>query len=197
MLSELVERIVVDPQVCFGKPTIRGHRIWVSLVLDHLAAGRTPAEIVEEFEGLVADDVLACLAHAARLADVGFRRPQHGVKPRVRSRLAIRLAINGTELTGQSDIRRKESSNHFGNHTDATPTVAEGDEDMNTASEAHRSVPQPVPRLASPIHHRLTRHSLRPQGAFEIAKFGLGVGAVNTEGSWIATPSSGRIWAVH
>ena len=51
----------------------------MSPVLDHLAAGRTPAEIVEEFEGLLIDDVLACLAYAARLAglvdlDMGVKR---------------------------------------------------------------------------------------------------------------------------
>ena len=70
--NELVERIVVDPQVCFGKPTIRGHRIWVSLVLGYLAEGWTPQRIVDEFEGLVVDDVLACVAYGARLADVRF-----------------------------------------------------------------------------------------------------------------------------
>lgn len=52
----------------------------MSPVLDHLAAGRTPAEIVEEFEGLLIDDVLACLAYAARLADVGLVDLDMGVK---------------------------------------------------------------------------------------------------------------------
>ena len=70
--GELVERIVVDPHICFGKPTIRGHRIWVSLGLGYLAEGSTPERIVEEFEGLVVDDVLACAAYGARLADVQF-----------------------------------------------------------------------------------------------------------------------------
>ena len=54
-----------DPQICFGKPTIRGHRIWVSLVLGHLAEGWTPDEIVDNFEGLVVDDVRACVAYGA------------------------------------------------------------------------------------------------------------------------------------
>ena len=45
---ELLERIVVDPEVSFGKPTIRGHRIWVSLVLGYLAEGWTPEQVVEE-----------------------------------------------------------------------------------------------------------------------------------------------------
>lgn len=63
---------MVDPQICFGKPTIRGHRIWVSLVLGYLAEGWTTDQIVDELRGLVVDDVLACIAYGARLADVRF-----------------------------------------------------------------------------------------------------------------------------
>ena len=70
--TELLDRIVVDPAVCFGKPTIKGHRIWVSLVLGYLAEGWTTEQVVNEFEGLVADDVLACVAYASRLANVRF-----------------------------------------------------------------------------------------------------------------------------
>lgn len=70
--TELLERIVVDPAICFGKPTIKGHRIWVSLVLGYLAEGWTTEQVVNEFEGLVADDVLACVAYASRLANVRF-----------------------------------------------------------------------------------------------------------------------------
>ena len=70
--SELLKRIVVDPQICFGKPTIRGHRIWVSLVLGHMAEGWTPDEIVDNFPGLTVDDVRACVAYGACLADVRF-----------------------------------------------------------------------------------------------------------------------------
>ncbi len=69
---ELLERIVVDPEVCFGKPTIRGHRIWVSLVLGYLAEGWTPEQVVKEHPGIDIDDVGACVAYAARLADVRF-----------------------------------------------------------------------------------------------------------------------------
>ena len=70
--TELLQRIVVDPQICFGKPTIRGHRIWVSLVLGHIAEGRTPEQIVEEYPGIEIDDVRACGAYGARRADVRF-----------------------------------------------------------------------------------------------------------------------------
>jgi uncharacterized protein (DUF433 family) len=58
--------------VCFGRPTIKGHRIWVSLVLGYLAEGWTTAAVVEEFPGISSDDVLACIAYGASLADVQF-----------------------------------------------------------------------------------------------------------------------------
>ena len=51
MTMRYQDRIVVDPQICFGKPTIRGHRIWVSLVLGYLAEGWTTEQIVNEFAG--------------------------------------------------------------------------------------------------------------------------------------------------
>ena len=70
--AELLERIVVDPSICFGKPTIRGHRIWVSLILGYLAEGWTAERIVDEFPDIEVDDVLACVAYGARLADVRF-----------------------------------------------------------------------------------------------------------------------------
>jgi uncharacterized protein (DUF433 family) len=47
--SELLDRIAVDPNVCFGKPTIRGTRIWVGLVLDLLADGMSIDEILHEY----------------------------------------------------------------------------------------------------------------------------------------------------
>jgi len=58
--AELLSRISVDPNVCFGKPCVRGHRIWVSLILDLLAGGMTPPQILAEYLGLEEADVLAC-----------------------------------------------------------------------------------------------------------------------------------------
>lgn len=68
----LLDRIVVDPAICFGKPTVRGHRLWVSLILGYLAEGSSIEEIVTEFPGLEPDDIRACIAYGARLADVRF-----------------------------------------------------------------------------------------------------------------------------
>ena len=70
--TELLERIIVDPAICFGKPTIRGHRLWVSLILGHLAEGWTADAVLAEFPQLEVDDVRACIAYGAQLADVRF-----------------------------------------------------------------------------------------------------------------------------
>jgi uncharacterized protein (DUF433 family) len=72
MTTELLARIIVDPQICFSKPTIRGHRIWVSLVLGYLAEGWSPEDVASEFPRIEIDDVQACMAHGARLADLRF-----------------------------------------------------------------------------------------------------------------------------
>jgi uncharacterized protein (DUF433 family) len=64
---ELLSRISVDPHVCFGKPCIRGRRIWVSLVLDLLAGGMKPEEIMQE-DDLQEADILACIAYGAEMS---------------------------------------------------------------------------------------------------------------------------------
>jgi uncharacterized protein (DUF433 family) len=66
--EELLERISVNPDICFGKPCIKGHRIWVSLVLDLLAAGWSIQEILENYPGLEEVDVLACIAYGAEMS---------------------------------------------------------------------------------------------------------------------------------
>ncbi|MCA9414370.1 MAG: DUF433 domain-containing protein, partial [Candidatus Omnitrophica bacterium] len=50
--EELLERIVSDPNVCFGKPVIRGTRIWVSLILDLMSGGMTVEEVLAEYPQL-------------------------------------------------------------------------------------------------------------------------------------------------
>ena len=66
--QDLLYRITVDPNVCFGKPCLREHRIWVSLILDSLASGMTVAEILTEYPYLEKEDILACLAYGAEMA---------------------------------------------------------------------------------------------------------------------------------
>jgi uncharacterized protein (DUF433 family) len=64
-MNPLLERITVDPHVCFGKPCIRGHRIWVSLILDLLASGMSIPEILKEYPDLDELDIRAAVAYAA------------------------------------------------------------------------------------------------------------------------------------
>ena len=66
--EELLARISINPQICFGKPCIRGHRIWVSLVLDLLASGITAEEIIVDYPDLTREDIQACIAYGAEMA---------------------------------------------------------------------------------------------------------------------------------
>jgi uncharacterized protein (DUF433 family) len=65
--EELLQRISIDPQICGGKPCIRGHRIWVSLILDLLASGMKEEEVLAEYPQLTAEDIQACLAYASEM----------------------------------------------------------------------------------------------------------------------------------
>lgn len=65
--DELLQRIWIDPARCGGKPCIRGHRIWVSLILDFLASGMSHKEVLEEHPGLEEADIYACLAYGSEM----------------------------------------------------------------------------------------------------------------------------------
>ena len=65
--SELLKRISIDPNVCFGKPCIRGTRIWVSLIVENLADDVPEAEILAAYPQLKPDDIRAALAYAAEM----------------------------------------------------------------------------------------------------------------------------------
>jgi len=60
-----LERIVVDREIRFGRPTVKGTRISVADVLGYLAEGETVEGIVQQFPQLKAEDIYACLAFAA------------------------------------------------------------------------------------------------------------------------------------
>ena len=70
--EELLQRIWIDPARCGGKPCIRGHRIWVSLIVDYLAAGSSEEEILQDYPGIERDDIRACLAYASEMARERF-----------------------------------------------------------------------------------------------------------------------------
>lgn len=70
--ESLLKRISINPNICFGKPCIRGHRIWVSLILDLLASGMSTEEVLREYPGLEEADVRACIAYGAEMSRERF-----------------------------------------------------------------------------------------------------------------------------
>ena len=70
--EELLERISINPDVCFGKPCIRGHRIWVSLILDFLANGASVEDILQDYPQLEESDIMACIAYGAEMSRERF-----------------------------------------------------------------------------------------------------------------------------
>jgi len=68
--SELLDRITINSEILFGKPSIRNMRYPVSMILDLLSAGMTNEEILADYPDLELEDIQACLAFAAKLADI-------------------------------------------------------------------------------------------------------------------------------
>ena len=66
--NPLLERIMIDPDVRFGKPCIRGHRITVQEILEWLSRGASQEEIFRDYPQLESEDLLAVYAYAAELA---------------------------------------------------------------------------------------------------------------------------------
>lgn len=64
----LSKYIWIDPARCGGKPCIRGHRIWVSLILDLLADGASFEEILANYPGITTQDIQACIAYGSEMA---------------------------------------------------------------------------------------------------------------------------------
>lgn len=71
-MKNLIERISVNPNVCFGKPCIKGTRIWVSLILDFLASGMSFDDILEEYPSLTIEDIRAAIAYGAEMSRERF-----------------------------------------------------------------------------------------------------------------------------
>jgi uncharacterized protein (DUF433 family) len=66
---KLLERITIEPDKCGGRPCIRGLRIRVTDILEMMADGASPEQILRDFPYLEPDDIKAALAYAARQAD--------------------------------------------------------------------------------------------------------------------------------
>lgn len=69
-MAALLDRITIDPEICHGKPTVRGLRYPVETILELLSSGMTTEEILADYEDLEREDILAVLAFAARLSQV-------------------------------------------------------------------------------------------------------------------------------
>ena len=67
-MDKLLERITINPEICHGKPCIRGLRYPVETILELLSSGMSKQEILEDYEDLEMDDILAVLAYATRLS---------------------------------------------------------------------------------------------------------------------------------
>ena len=70
MKKLLLDRITLNPNVCFGKPTIRNLRYPVEMIMDLLSSGMTLDEILEDYLDLEREDILACLLFATRLVKI-------------------------------------------------------------------------------------------------------------------------------
>ncbi len=73
--TQLLERITIDPDICHGKPCIRGLRYPVETILELLSSGMTSEEILSDYDDLEFEDILAVFAFAARLSQVKRVQP--------------------------------------------------------------------------------------------------------------------------
>ncbi len=91
------ERISIDPNICHGKPCIKGTRIWVSLIVDNLAFGSTEEEILEAYPSLTKEDIKAALAYAAEMARKRYEEALENIKDAIRLHVEDRLK-SGEEI---------------------------------------------------------------------------------------------------
>ncbi len=69
-MQNLLNRITIDPEICHGKPTIRGLRYPIEIILQLMSSGMTIDEILEDYEDLEAEDITAVLMYASKLSEV-------------------------------------------------------------------------------------------------------------------------------
>lgn len=83
--ERLLARVAVDPEICAGKPYIRGTRVCITVILDALTQKLSPEEILEHYPVLEADDLRAAVAYACRMAErnggVAWFGPQYPNDP--------------------------------------------------------------------------------------------------------------------
>lgn len=69
-MENLLNRITINPDICHGKPTIKGLRYPIENMLELMASGMTIEELLQDYPDLERDDFLACLAYATKLSQV-------------------------------------------------------------------------------------------------------------------------------
>lgn len=69
-MQNLLKRVTIDPEICHGKPSIRGLRYPVEIILQLLGSGMSTDEILEDYEDLEKEDIMACLIYASKLTEV-------------------------------------------------------------------------------------------------------------------------------
>ena len=69
-MQDLLKRITLDSDICHGKPSIRGLRYPVEIILQLLSSGMSTEEILEDYEDLKKEDIMACLVYASKLTSV-------------------------------------------------------------------------------------------------------------------------------
>ena len=69
-MQNLLDRITIDPEICHGKPTIRGLRYPIEIILQLMGSGMTTDEILEDYEDLEKEDIMAVLMYASKLTQV-------------------------------------------------------------------------------------------------------------------------------
>ena len=73
--QQLLERITLNPKVMVGKPVIKGTRLTVEYILNLLAHGATPEEIIKEYQGLTQQDIQACILFATKALETSVFTP--------------------------------------------------------------------------------------------------------------------------
>ncbi len=69
-MQNLLDRITIDPEISHGKPTIRGLRYPIEIILQLLSSGMSVDEILEDYEDLEREDIMAVLMYASKLSEV-------------------------------------------------------------------------------------------------------------------------------
>ena len=69
-MKNLLKQITIDPEICHGKPTIRGLRYPIETILQLMSSGMTIDEILEDYEDLEREDITAVLMYASKLTEV-------------------------------------------------------------------------------------------------------------------------------